>query len=88
MQAKLGLYISFEFDQTGEEAVAQTFTVLNKVYFQNLRYELVLQRDLLMPNLQNPEEYFYAKSQLDGKIDLLTELIDLVPKSAAETTDG
>lgn len=87
LQAKLGLYINFDFDAPGEEEVAQTFTVMNKAYFQNLRYDAVMARDALPPNLQNPEEFFFAKAQLDGRIDLLTELIELVPKSA-ETTDS
>ncbi len=76
--AKLGLYSHFEFFGE-EERIAQTFSLLNKAFLQNRRYELVLQRDKLVPDFTHLEDYLYEKVQLDGRIDQLTELIDFVP---------
>jgi hypothetical protein len=87
MTPKLGLYIEFDLTKE-EENVAQTFNTLQKAYLQNLRYECVMQRDRLVPDFEHPSDYFFAKAQLDGRIDQLTELIDLIPDSASTVTEA
>ena len=86
---KLGLYVDFDFITPEEELEAADFTLLNKVFFQKRRYELVMQRDNLRPDFDRPNDYFFAKAQLDARIDQLTELIQTTPElSGTSTVEG
>lgn len=80
----MGLYNSFQMSDE-ELKVARSLNILQKCWLQNIQYELVLRRDRLEINMQHPQEYFYQKAQLDGRIDQLTELINTVPEEPKTT---
>ena len=87
MIANLGKYNTFTMNEE-EERHSQSFSLLHKAYFQNRRYELVLELDALPPDFQNPTEYFYRRAQVQAKIDMLTELIELEVPSSLTNVDN
>lgn len=87
MTPQLGMFTSFDLSPE-EEAVGATFNLFQKAWMQNRRYELQIQLNNLVPDFQQPTEYFYARAQLLARIDQLTELIDSNPITEATTTEG
>lgn len=82
--AVANIFTTYQFE--GDEGkVAATFNHLQKMFLANMRYDCMMQRDNLVVNFEHPEDYFYAKAQLDGQIATLTILIDLEVEDVTQT---
>ena len=80
MFPRLGKYNTFTLSEE-EEVIGSTFTILQKAWLQNRRYELIEELDKLAPDFEKPNEFFFQRAQRQAKIDMLTELIDIEASS-------